>query len=128
MRLIYIIGPYRAETSKQVCANIIAAEHIAQEVIELGIDLAPVTPHLLYCDLDEIRSDEYYLEATKEVLRKCDAALSVLDISTSEGSKAEVEECKRLGIPLFHSVDSLIRWHTANANKTQRIANANKRS
>jgi hypothetical protein len=46
-------------------------------------------------------TDEYWLGATMELLRRCDTVLMLSGWSTSSGSKAEKEEALRLGLPIL---------------------------
>ncbi|HFW4440633.1 TPA: hypothetical protein ACIBQB_002292 [Salmonella enterica subsp. enterica serovar 9,12:-:-] len=73
----------------------------------------PVTPHLNTANFEyktegEI-PDEYWLECTMELMRRCDAVLLIgEDAMRSSGTRAEVEEAKRLNIPVFNSLDCLV--------------------
>lgn len=108
MRLIYIAGPYRAINAWQVECHVRTAEEAGLAVAELG--LVPVIPHTMYRFFDGALTDQYWLDATIELLRKCDAALFVGAYRASAGSMGELAECEMQKIPAFTNLDDLKNW------------------
>ncbi|EAO3258706.1 hypothetical protein E3I82_17550 [Salmonella enterica] len=124
--MIYLAGPYRPYINGSGCTvpttvNILKAEEAAVSVVDqLYVHkMFPVTPHLNTANFEyktegEI-PDEYWLECTMELMRRCDAVLLIgEDAMRSSGTRAEVEEAKRLNIPVFNNLDHLVsslRYH-----------------
>jgi hypothetical protein len=116
MRVIYIAGPYRASTPYGVERNIRRAEAMMLLVAELGY--VALCPHTMTRYLDGTFSDEYWLEATLELMRRCDAVVLCNGWEHSEGTRGEVAEAERLGLPVHTSYYSLL-----SATKTETLEN-----
>lgn len=99
MRLVYIAGPYRAATHWGVEQNIIRAREVSAAVWALGI--AAFCPHTNTAHMSGAADEDVFLAGTLEVLRRCDAIVLVPGWSVSTGTKAEVAEAHRLGLPVF---------------------------
>jgi nucleoside 2-deoxyribosyltransferase len=99
MRLVYIAGKYRGPNSWAIEQNIRAAEDLAAKVWSHG--MAALCPHANSRHMDGVTSDEVFLAGTLELMRRCDAVLLVHNWRDSAGSLAEVDEAKRIGIPVF---------------------------
>lgn len=111
IRLVYIAGPFRAPTVWETEQNIRRAEDTAAEVAKAGA--WPVTPHKEGRSLQGVVSDEFALEGTKEVLRRCDALFKSPGWERSDGARAEIEEMRRLEKPVFFSLSDLRDWLTS---------------
>lgn len=111
--LVYIAGPYTASTQEGIDANIARAVDVAIAVAELGC--YPVCPHANTANpkFGRVRSYQFWLDATAEMLRRCDAALFVPGFESSFGARSELLEAKRRSIPVFFDVESLAA-HVAN--------------
>ena len=101
MKLAYIAGPYRGETGWHVESNIRTAENFGMMVAEMGA--VPVIPHTMYRYWNGTLSDKFWLDATLDLLRRCDAILLCPGWGASEGSTAEKLEADRLGLRVFHA-------------------------
>jgi len=102
MPVIYIAGPYRATTAWLRELNVRAAEEAALLAAQHGC--VPVCPHTMTRFFDGTLTDAYWLEATLEIMRRCDAVLFVAGWKGSKGSLAEKAEAERLGMPVaFYS-------------------------
>jgi nucleoside 2-deoxyribosyltransferase len=99
VRLVYIAGKYRGPNSWAIEQNIRAAEDLAAKVHAVG--LFAVCPHANARHMEGVSSDEHMLAGTLELMRRCDAVILVHNWRDSAGSRAEVDEAKRLGIPVF---------------------------
>ena len=105
MRVIYIAGPYRAATPLEVERNIRVAENMMLCVVGLG--LAPLCPHTMTRYLDGSGTDEYWLAATMELMRRCDAVVTCGDWAQSVGTRGELAEARRLGLPIYENLHEL---------------------
>lgn len=85
------------------------AEVVAYEVSKLGA--MPLCPHAntrpYFVDG---QAPEFWLDGTLELMRRCDAILLMQNWLASAGSRAERDEAKRLGIPVFESTLALAAW------------------
>lgn len=103
MKLIYVAGPYRGQTKEHVALNVSAARHVGQICARLG--WYPVIPHantaLFDFDFPALATDEFYLQGTLELLRRCDAVIMVAGHEFSTGAKAELLEAQALGLPVY---------------------------
>jgi len=108
IKVIYVAGSYRASTVWDVDRNIVAARELGAEVMRLGA--IPLIPHSNTSHMDGIVDDEFILEGTMELCRRCDALITVKGWKTSGGSRLEVEEMVRLGKPVFETVSALRDW------------------
>lgn len=122
VKVIYIAGPMRAADGWEVNLNVHRAEVVAREVARMGA--VPLTPHSVGAHMIGTETDEYWLDATLELMRRCDAVLVlpealandagalywILDDDfpfyspltyRSKGTYGEVVEAKRLNIPII---------------------------
>lgn len=103
MKVVYIAGKYRGPNAWAVEQNIRAAEEVAARVWAMG--LVALCPHANSRHMEGVASDEHFLAGTLELMRRCDAVVLVPGWGSSAGTRAEIEEAKRLGIPVF-GIDS----------------------
>jgi nucleoside 2-deoxyribosyltransferase len=115
MKIIYTAGAFRAPTPWEVEQNVRVAEREALRVAQLGA--MPVCPHSMLRHFDQARgvSDDHWLQGTLELMRRCDAVLVVGEYFRSEGTRAEIVEAERLGLPVFFWVSELADWLKARA-------------
>ena len=97
--LIYIAGPYRAETTWKRDQNIQRARTWGLVVAKSGA--YPVIPHSNTAHFDDEAPDTLWLSGTLELLRRCDGILLTPGWTHSSGSKAEYEEALKLGLPFL---------------------------
>jgi hypothetical protein len=108
-RLVYIAGPYRAATRWEEERNVRAAEALGYAVAELGA--YPVIPHCCTRPyFADAQPGSFWLAATLELLRRCDAVLLAAGWEQSEGAQAEKAEAHRLGLPVFLGPPHLRAW------------------
>ena len=108
---VYIASPY---TLGDVGMNVRFQLDITNQLIDLGF--IPFTP--LYYHFQHIFHPRHYTDWMKldfAWLRQCDCLLRfhiVYDTYlTSSGADKEEEEAKRLGMPIFYSIDELVNYH-----------------
>jgi hypothetical protein len=99
IKIIYIAGPFSAPTAWGIEQNVRRAESIAAEVVKLGA--MPLCPHANTRFFHGFASDEFFIEGTMELLRRCDAVALTPDWRCSQGARGEEIEARRLGLPVF---------------------------
>jgi nucleoside 2-deoxyribosyltransferase len=115
---VYVAGAYSADNVLGVLSNMGRGNHLAYRVFKAGF--APFVP---WHDADfammaaifgnEVTVQEFY-EYSMEWLRASEAVLvQPIGAEQSKGTQAELAEAKRLGIPVFWSLDELMRWRTS---------------
>lgn len=100
--LIYIAGAYRGKTRYRVDLNIHAARHVG--VLMAAKGWYPVIPHANTYHFDDLIElpQEFWLEGTLELMRKCDAVIFVPGWENSDGSQGEYKEAERLGKAIYY--------------------------
>jgi hypothetical protein len=114
VKLIYVAGPFSAPTRDGVEQNIARAVARGLQVAQLGA--LPVIPHSNTSDpeFEDIQPYQFWIEATAELCRRCDALLTVHGWENSSGARGEVEIMRELGRPVFHKRVELRAWLEAN--------------
>jgi len=105
MKLVFISGPFRADSAWGVEQNIRRAEELSLEVWRKGF--ACICPHTNTRFFDGAADDNIWLAGDIEIMRRCDAVLLVPGWENSSGSVAEVKIARYFGIPVFESIDDL---------------------
>lgn len=101
MPVVYVAGPFRAQIAYDIEQNIRAAEALGLEVCRMGG--VAVVPHTQYRFFQGALPDEFWLEATLELLRRCDAIVLLPTWQKSSGARGEHDEAVRLNLPVFHA-------------------------
>ncbi|WP_158611222.1 MULTISPECIES: DUF7768 domain-containing protein [Pseudomonas] len=108
MPVVYVAGPYRAESRAGVTLNIQAARAVGLAAIRKG--WSPIIPHANTGDLDVVDpdiGDRFWLAATLELMTRCDAVLLCPGWECSAGTLAEIAEAHSQGIPVFQTCSAL---------------------
>lgn len=104
--LVFISGPFRAETDWQRTENIRRAQRVGLVVAFLGA--VPYIPHantgFFYGELPE----DFFLAACYTVLQRCTGLVTVHGWQHSVGAKAEVDFAVEKGLEIFHTDESLL--------------------
>lgn len=110
MKVVFVAGPYRAETPWEVEENVRDAERWALEIWRHGA--AALCPHTNTRYFDKALPDEVFLDGIMEMLRRCDGLFLTDRWHVSDGARREKREAERLGLPVFLSchLDALGRW------------------
>ena len=110
--VVYIAGPYRAETPWRVQANIRAAQEAALTIWKLGA--VALCPHSNTGQFEGECPDDVWLVGDLELLRRCDAVLMIGAWRHSQGASAEHQLASELGLPIFYdtSLTTLNYWIT----------------
>lgn len=100
MKIVYIAGPYRGPNAWEIEANIRRAEVLGMKVA--GIGAMPLMPHANTRYSHGLYDDEFWIEGTLELMRRCDAIMVVThDRGTSLGTEGEIKEAHDLEMPVF---------------------------
>ena len=110
-KVVYIAGPYRADTAWDIEQNTRRAEDAALYVAHLGA--TPLCPHTMTRFMQGTLTDGYWLAATLELARRCDAILLVDGWERSEGSQGEKHGMEEIGRPVFTDRAALVEWLNA---------------
>lgn len=108
--VIYLAGPYRATATKTVQEHINHARAIGSALPSSG--WIPLIPHSNLSHFDSICpdiDDEFWLDGTLELMRRCDAVMMLDGWQDSVGAVNERDEALRLGMPIF----SIEEWPPA---------------
>ncbi len=110
MKLIYVAGKFSGAIRADVERNIAAAEQLGIEVARIGA--MPVIPHAntAHPEFERVQPYQFWIEGTAELLRRCDALLTVDNWQASSGARGEVEIAKAEGLPVFHALNELRTW------------------
>ena len=106
MKLIYIAGPFRGATQWDIEINVHEAALGGMKVAEAGG--VPVIPHTMYRAWNGTLDDQFWLDATREILRRCDGLALLAGWDWSAGARAEREEAVALGMPIIELANTLL--------------------
>ena len=105
MKRIYVAGPYSASDARKVRQNVDKAIEVGCALIRKG--WAPFIPHLshyIWMHPDGDFSYETWTEMDMEWVRVCPA---LYYISPSPGADAEFLEARKLGHPIYRSLEDV---------------------
>ena len=108
MKIVYVAGPFRGANGWEIEQNVRRAEKLGYQVCHMNA--MPLIPHANTRCFHGVGEDQFWLDGTMELLRRCDAVILTHDWERSKGACAEVEEANRLGLPVFHHLHQLARW------------------
>lgn len=120
MIVVYIAGPFRAESPWCVEQNVRRAELLALEVWSAGA--VALCPHLNTRYYSGALHDSVWLHGDEELLLRCDAVLTVDGWENSQGALSEVALARRNGMSVFHSIGEFLEWQNSESSKqAQRV-------
>ena len=105
-KILYVAGPYRAETERGVVENIRAAEAVAIEVWKAGH--IALCPHLNTRLFGGILPDMVWLEGAIDLMLRCDGVVLVPGWENSQGTIAEIEIAQSMDMPVWYKVEDII--------------------
>jgi len=109
MKIVYIAGPFRASSPWLIEQNVRSAEQAGLMVATRG--MIPLIPHSMYRFFQESLPDTFWIPATGELLKKCDAMLLTGAWECSSGCQGEIRIADSLFIPCFTTLQSLVEWN-----------------
>lgn len=105
--LVYIAGPYTKGNHNR---NVHAHLDIFDRLLFSGV-VTPIAPLLAtLADLVNPQPYEKWMEYDLELLSHCDALLATFMNQESQGRDREIDYATKKDIPIFYSVDELVRW------------------
>lgn len=109
MPIVYVAGPYRGLNHEAVELNIQSATAVGMEAIRKG--WSPIIPHKNTGHMDRLTNlpDQFWLDATMELMLRCDAVVLCPGWERSAGTAVEIKEARLRGITVYHSADVLPR-------------------
>jgi hypothetical protein len=108
VKLIFVAGPFRGPNAWAVAQNVRKAEAVAFAVAELGA--MPMCPHTNTAHFDGTMTDQFWIDGTREMMRRCDAVVLVEGWENSSGTLGEKAEAERRGLPVFEHLAALESW------------------
>lgn len=99
MKIVYVAGKYRAKTSNEIWHNINTARLAGEQIVKQG-DM-PLIPHMNGAFMDGLQTDEFWLDGTLELMKRCDAIYLLDNWQDSEGARNEWRVAQELNIPLY---------------------------
>jgi hypothetical protein len=108
--LVYCAGPFSAPTREGVEANIRRMSELGVEVAKLGA--CPWIPHANTAlpAFEHVQPYQFWIAATLEQMRRCDAVLMSEDWKQSSGARGEHADAYARGQPVFYSLGELKAW------------------
>ena len=98
--VIYIAGPYRADTWGKVKQNVAAAMDVAAELLHAGYTV--ICPHSMTHEFEMYGlPDEVFLDSDLRLIGRCDAILMLPNWRASTGSIAEHHQAQDNGMRIF---------------------------
>jgi hypothetical protein len=104
IKFVYIASPY---TIGDQPVNVRNSLKVADELITLGyVPFAPLLSHFQHMFFS--RAWKEWVELDKEWILKCDAIVRIL--GESVGADIEVEYASEHNIPVFYSIEELVKY------------------
>jgi len=106
-KVIYVAGPYTAKDDWVRKQNIYKAEQINAWLWAEGY--YSICPHMNTAFFGGLCTERGFLEGGLEFLRRSDAVVLVTGWEKSIGTLVEIEEAKKLGIPVYDGLENFMR-------------------
>lgn len=105
VRILYVAGPYRADTEHGVLRNIQRAEQLAAELWRLGYVV--LCPHKNSAHFGGLIADDSWLSRDLELLARCDGIVMGYGWERSRGSVEEERFARSMGLHVFYNLGEL---------------------
>jgi len=109
--LVYVAGPYTAESIWERAENIREAQLVGAHI--LAEDVYPIVPHEMGALVLDQQPPEYWYRATLALMLRCDAVVLTPRWRVSHGAVLERERALKIGMPVFDCVDRFEVWAAA---------------
>jgi nucleoside 2-deoxyribosyltransferase len=116
-QVIYVAGPYTAETDFKRLENIKKADEVTARLWHMGY--YAVCPHKITAFYGGLCDEQIFIEGGLEILRRCDAVVLVEGWERSGGTLGEIEVAMELHIPVFGNVYNLIMGDEINYKRAK---------
>lgn len=105
--LIYIAGPYSADTGTDIESNVLQATLIGQQLMRLGHSV--ICPHSMTHKWDEDSGLSYrdFMRQCLDLLKRCDAIYLLPGWENSDGSRLEFHKARKKHIPAYYKLDDV---------------------
>ena len=106
MKIIYVSGPYRADTENEVFENIIRARSAPYKLWHEG--WAVICPHTNTMFMGSMLSGEdsiMFIEGDLEIVKRCDAIYMLKGWEKSEGAEMELDVASERGLDVYYEED-----------------------
>jgi nucleoside 2-deoxyribosyltransferase len=108
IEVIYIAGPLRGPSAWELEQHTRAAEALALQVWLSG--MAALCSHANIRFFQGAAAAEVFRQGDFELIRRCDALLTVSGWERDPRTSREMQLAHSLGKPVFHSMFDLVRW------------------
>lgn len=125
--LVYVAGPYNPTAEQErmidrgsgtesdyILRNTQDAEVHGQLIASL--DLVPIVPHRLFSFAASYQPEPFWYDATREVMKRCEAVYFMPNWKQSLGAQMEMEDARRLKMAILRSADEARvfsrRWYS----------------
>lgn len=106
-KVVYVAGPYTAETDFERKKNIQRADEVNADLWKKGY--FAICPHKITAFYGGLVQEEVFIDGGLEILRRCDAVVLVKGWEKSNGTIGEIREAIRFRIPIYKNVKDFIR-------------------
>ncbi len=113
-RIVYVAGPFRAQTPWMVELRVRAAEQASLWLWKQGV--INLCPHLLGRHFDKEIPDPDILAGMLELAARCDGIVLLEGWERSSGSKAELAHMQSLGKAVFYDLHAVVAWARQSAS------------
>jgi len=103
MKVIFVSGPYSADSTLKEMKNVIDALMAAEKLWEKG--WAVICPH----GNSMLMNGEWemFIRGCMELVKRSDAMVMIGDWKQSKGAMIEYNVARKLGIPIYYSVEDV---------------------
>lgn len=109
--VVYVSGAYSGNSKEEIARNIQLAREAAIQLWEIGF--AVICPHLntIYFEEDCNCTYDDYLNADKEIVKRCDAIFMLENWKSSKGARVEKLTAQDNNIPIFYKTEEVEAWY-----------------
>lgn len=108
MLVVYAAGPFTSPDAKQRAAHVLTAQAAAVDLARAGF--ACYCPHANLGHAFGAIDESTAAQINTTFLRLCDALLLLPGWGNSLGTRIELIEARRLGLPVFQSIQEVRAW------------------
>ena len=103
--IVFVIGPYRADSAWEIEQNVRRAEEVALDVWRAGH--VALCPHSMTRYYHDALPDEVWLEGMRRLLGRCDGVILLGGYEASKGSLLELGVADEMGLPVWTRVGAI---------------------